>query len=105
MTKTCQCCAVTITTLCLFLLLLPALSVSAQEDVRGEQARSLQQLQQSNAELERQVRRLQHQVAAQREELNQPGITEVVGGIGYIVGVFGIVGWYAARKKTAKGTV
>ncbi len=61
-----------------------------------------QQLQQENAALQRRVRRLESQVAAQREELNSPGATQIIAGIGYIVGIFGIIGWLAARKKSAQ---
>jgi len=56
-------------------------------------------LQQENQQLQRQVRRLEAQVAAMREEMNQPHASQVIGGIGYIVGVFGGVAWYAAARK------
>ena len=58
------------------------------------------QLQQENAALHRQVRRLESQSAALREELNSPGSAQIIGGIGYIVGLFGIAGWFAARNKS-----
>ncbi len=54
---------------------------------------------QENADLKRKLRRLEHQVTALRDELNAPDSTQIVGGIGYIVGVFGIAGWLSARKK------
>ena len=56
-------------------------------------------LQQENADLKRKLRRLEHQVAALRDELNSPDATQIIGGIGYIVGVFGIAGWIVSRKK------
>jgi len=63
----------------------------------------LVQLQQENAALQRQVKRLEAQVTAMREELNTPAVTQIVGGIGYIVGIFGIAGWVAVRKKNRQG--
>lgn len=61
------------------------------------------QLQQDNASLQRQVKRLEAQVAAMRDEMNTPDATQIFAGIGYIVGIFGIAGWVAARKKNGQG--
>lgn len=63
---------------------------------------TVQQLQQENAGLQRKVLRLESQVAALRDELTSPGATQIVGGIGYIVGLFGVAGWLTARKKTGQ---
>ncbi len=83
---------------CGVLLLAPV----AAEEPAGEQNARLQTLQDENRTLQRQVRRLEHQVAALRDELNTPGASQVIGGIGYIVGLFGVAIWVAARKKTAQ---
>ena len=56
-------------------------------------------LQQENQQLQRKVRHLEAQVVAMREELNRPHASQVIGGIGYIVGIFGGVAWYAAGRK------
>lgn len=61
---------------------------------------TVMQLQQENAALQRKIRRLESQSAALREELNSPGSAQIIGGIGYIVGLFGIAGWFAARNKS-----
>jgi len=66
-------------------------------------AADISQLQQENRQLQRQVRRLEVQVEALREELNAPNASQVIGGIGYIVGIFGVAGWIAARKKNGQG--
>jgi hypothetical protein len=60
---------------------------------------TVQQLQQENTALQGKVQRLEHQVAALRQELNAPDATQTIGGIGYIVGLFGIAGWFTAHKK------
>ncbi len=62
--------------------------------------KSIQQLEQENDALLRKVRRLERQTAAQREELSTPGASQIIGGLGYIVGLFGVAGWAAARKKS-----
>ena len=82
---------------CLCLLLLCSTFVFAEA-----QRPTLAQLQQENSRLQRQVRRLEAQVEAMREELNAPDATQVIGGIGYIVGIFGVAGWIAARKKNGR---
>ncbi len=63
---------------------------------------TIKQLQEENASLRRQLMRLQSQVAAQREELNSPGASQIISGLGYIVGIFGLAGWLAGRKKSAQ---
>jgi nickel transport protein len=85
---------------CFYLLLLGLLLVppafAAETQVSAPEL--LLQLQQENATLQGNVRRLEHQVTALRDELNSPDATQIIGGIGYIVGLFGIAGWLAARK-------
>ena len=83
---------------CLYLLLSCSTFVFAEA-----QHPSMTQLQQENSTLQRKVRRLEAQVEAMREELNSPDSTQVIGGIGYIVGIFGVAGWIAARKKSGQG--
>lgn len=56
-------------------------------------------LQLENQQLQRKVRRLEAQVAAMRDEMNRPHASQVIGGVGYIVGIFGGVAWYAAARK------
>lgn len=65
-------------------------------------APTIVQLQQENTALQRKLKRLESQVAALREELNSPDATQIGGGIGYIVGLFGVAAWLAARKKTGQ---
>jgi len=67
----------------------------------AEDLPDLPRLQQENHLLERKIKRLEAQVAAMRDELNRPDASQIGGGIGYIVGIFGVAAWVAARKKTA----
>lgn len=70
---------------------------------QGPISPTVARLERENATLQRQVKRLETQVSALREELNSPDVTQIIAGIGYIVGIFGIAGWLAARKKTSQG--
>jgi len=48
------------------------------------------------------VRRELEPVKRMLVDMNQagPGMTEIIGGIGYILGLFGIVAYMKSRKKT-----
>ena len=107
MTKSCQQRSFSLVVFCLFaLLLFPASGVCAADEGRVSFADApLAELQKDNVALRRQVQRLKQQVSAQREELNSPGLTEIAGGIGYIVGIFGLFGWKAARKQSSAGAI
>lgn len=86
--------------LCLFLLSCSVVFAATGQD---SVASTIIQLQQENASLQRKVRRLEAEVTAMREELNTPHASQVFSGIGYIVGIFGIAGWIAARKQRGRG--
>ena len=104
MTKFCQKTVVPILLICLVGLSSPSVVIATAPEMGDSFANApLQEMVRVNADLERQVKRLKAQVAAQRDELSSPGMTEVVGGIGYIVGIFGLLGWRAARKKSNQG--
>ena len=84
-----------ISLLCGLFMLFCSSSVSADQQV--------DELLLENAALQVQVKQLEAQVGALREELSQPDATQVLGGIGYIVGIFGVAGWVAAGKKKRQG--
>ncbi len=88
--------------LCLYLLLICP-SVGFAELSENTATAPSVQLQQENASLQRQVKRLETQVSALRDELNEPDSSQVFAGIGYIVGIFGVAAWVAARKKNGQG--
>lgn len=66
----------------------------------GHKAVSTPQGSVDTAEVEAVVRRELEPVKQMLAEMNQsgPGITEIVGGIGYILGLFGIVAYMKSRK-------
>lgn len=87
---------------CLCLLSVLAGPVFAANQNDNQQA--IVQLQHENTALQRKVRRLEAQVAAMREDLNTPGLNQIAGGIGYVVGIFGVAAWIAARKKEGQAS-
>lgn len=50
-------------------------------------------------QLAAELRRIHREIAALRAELAQPGIKEVFSGLGYILGLFGVAAFVAARRK------
>jgi nickel transport protein len=48
--------------------------------------------------LDRKLKPLMNEVSALRRAAERPGVTEVLGGIGYIVGIMGIVLYFRNRK-------
>jgi nickel transport protein len=51
------------------------------------------------AALEEKVERLSAEVVALRKQLEKPGLTQIVGGLGFIIGLAGAYLWGAAKKK------
>ena len=48
--------------------------------------------------LQQEIRRLHREIAVLRADQTRPGLTEVLGGIGYIIGFFGFYAWFRARR-------
>ena len=42
---------------------------------------------------------VKREIAALGQQLENPGIREIMGGIGYILGLFGVAAYVASRKK------
>ena len=45
------------------------------------------------------LRQIKREIAALGQQLENPGIREIMGGIGYILGLFGVAAYVASRKK------
>ncbi|EMS81521.1 hypothetical protein [Desulfotignum phosphitoxidans] len=82
----------------LFLAGIPGL-VWAQEsrDVSSGEVIALLKVQ--NSELANDIRQIHREIAALRADLDEPGMKEVFAGIGYIVGLFGMAAFAAARRR------
>jgi nickel transport protein len=73
--------------------------VRAQEsrDVSSGEVIALLKVQ--NSELANDIRQIHREIAALRADLDEPGMKEVFAGIGYIVGLFGMAAFAAARRR------
>ena len=57
-------------------------------------------LQTQNKKTSQELRMIKREIAALREELSKPGLNEIFGGIGYILGFLGIIFYFQARKQS-----
>lgn len=84
--------------ICLSLVILPG-SVPAQSPPDGNAREVVTLLKEQNSNLSRDLRRIQREIAALRTDLDKPGMKDVFSGIGYILGLFGVAAFVAARRK------
>jgi len=56
-------------------------------------------LKEQNSKLSGELRRIQREIAALREDLGKPGLKDVFAGIGYIFGLFGVAAYVSSRRK------
>jgi nickel transport protein len=87
--------------LCLYLAWFPGLlwaqdTQDTQDDSSGE---VITLLKEQNSALSRDLRRIHREIAALRADLDEPDMKEVFAGIGYIVGLFGMAAFVAARRR------
>lgn len=98
----------------LLTVLVPLPAVQAEEDssssappaqmaAAGEQPGDCQALvariDEQNRLLSQELRQIKRELAALNQNLEKPGIKEVMAGIGYILGLFGMVAFAAARRR------
>lgn len=60
-------------------------------------------LQEQDKKNSREFRQLKREIAALGQQLENPGIPEIIGGIGYIFGLFGVAAYVMSRKKNSSG--
>jgi len=84
--------------LCLFLARSPSLLL-AQTPTDESSQEVITLLKEQNSKLSADLGRIQREIAALRADLDKPDIKDVLGGIGYIFGLFGIAAFVASRRK------
>ena len=62
---------------------------------------SIQQLKAGQLAMQKEMQRLHQDITALRAAQAQPGSTEIIGGIGYIIGLLGLYAWLRARQKAS----
>ena len=83
---------------CLLLLILPA-TLCAQGSQEDNCQEVVALLQEQNRKLSGEIRRIHREIAALRADLDKPDVKDIFGGIGYILGLCGVAGLVAARRK------
>jgi len=80
-------------------------SAETAATVAGEQqyAQILALLQEQDKKNSREFRQVKRDIAALGQRMETPGISEILGGIGYILGVFGVASYVMSRKKDVSG--
>ena len=75
---------------------------SSTADVGGcsELAALLASLEEKNS---REFREIKRDIAVLSQQVAEPGMSEILGGIGYILGLFGVAAYVASRKKAGGG--
>jgi hypothetical protein len=49
--------------------------------------------------MNQELRQIKREIALLNQNLEQPGVREIMAGIGYILGLFGIAAFFAARRQ------
>jgi nickel transport protein len=49
--------------------------------------------------VDRKLKPIERMLVTLQKRLKKPGVTEIIGGIGYILGIFGIIMYFKSRKK------
>jgi len=80
-------------------LVLPAGSAPAATPAENDSRDLAALLAEQNNFLSRELRRIQREIAALRADLDKPRLQDVMGGIGYIFGLFGTAAFVAARRR------
>lgn len=85
----------------------PAVSRQAVGELSADNAagyaKIIALLQEQDKKNSREFRQLKREVAALGQQLENPGISEIMGGIGYIFGLFGVAASVMSRKKNISG--
>lgn len=48
----------------------------------------------------REFKQIKRDIAALSQQLEEPGLREILGGIGYILGIFGVAAYVASRRQS-----
>lgn len=83
-------------------LMLAAESAPAQTPAEESPQELAALLAEQNTSLAGELRRIQREIAALRADLGKPGFQEILGGIGYIFGLFGTAAFVASRRRDPK---
>ena len=75
-------------------------AVSQDRNDTDNCAEAVALLKTQNNKISQELRMIKREIAALKEALSEPGLGEIFGGIGYIMGFLGIIFYFQARKKS-----
>ena len=75
-------------------------TMSQDRNVTDNCAQAVDLLTAQNKKISEEFRKIKREIAALREELSKPGLNEIFGGIGYILGFLGIIFYFLARRQS-----
>jgi hypothetical protein len=75
-------------------------AMSQDGTVADNCAEAMALLKKQNKKISEELRMIKREIAALRETLSEPGLNEIFGGIGYILGLLGIIFYFQARKRS-----
>ena len=75
-------------------------AMSEDRNVTDNCAEVVALLNTQNNKISRELRMIKREIAALKEALSEPGLEEIFGGIGYIMGFLGIIFYFQARKQS-----
>ena len=70
-----------------------------KEAAPAEAAILIERIDEQHQALSKDLRRLHRELAALKAAQNKPGLTEIIGGIGWIIGLFGTAAYVSTRNK------
>ncbi|MDD2468763.1 MAG: hypothetical protein PHI97_32720 [Desulfobulbus sp.] len=82
------------------------LSQAEEQAVVGTQPDQCQalvtQIEAQNHQLHQELRQIKRELAMLNQNLEKPGVREIMAGIGYILGLFGVAAMVSARRQDRK---
>ena len=75
-------------------------AMSQDRNVTDNCAEVVDLLKTQNNKISGELRMVKREIAALKEALSKPGLDEIFGGIGYIMGFLGIIFYFQARKQS-----
>ncbi len=86
---------------------LPGIALSAEDQApqagQAEQYQALvTRVTEQNRQLHQELRQIKREIALLNQNLEKPGVREIMSGIGYILGLFGVAALVSGRRLGAK---
>ena len=78
---------------------LPPGQMASAGEQPGDCQTLVARIDEQNQKMSQELRQIKREIAALNQNLEKPGIKDVMAGIGYILGLFGVAAFAAARRR------